>query len=128
MSFQMDIFGGETQLQQRPAPPRPRPVQIRAERPAEYVETADGWTVVVFTLIPKMGWGHLEFPHYWGGPPEQPVWRCARHGEVPPGTFLFTSREHAREVVAQAFGHDRDVYQHMGRIEIPSDDNRRRRR
>jgi hypothetical protein len=124
--IQPDLFAGVY------APPRlapPRPATPDRGCRAEYVQFEVGvWAMCVFALIPKNGFGHLEFPHYWGGPQDLPhwTWRVDRHGrQVPDGTFIFTSRTEAEQVVGEAFPGVTDLYRHMAWISIPSDDHRR---
>ena len=123
MNGQLDLFGGAVVPV---GAVRPRPADPDRTCGPEYVQVEpDVWTVVVYTLIPKNGWQHLDFPHYWGGPAESPRWRVARHGELPGETFLFDSREHARNVVAEVFGAGTtDLHPHMTWISVPSDDHR----
>jgi hypothetical protein len=113
-----DLFGGALTPV---GAPRPRPADRSTAGRAEFYQVLPGeWSVVVFDLIPKNGYSHLDFPHHWGAPAESPRWRVARHGELPGDTFLFESREHAEGIVAEAFGGCERIP--MGRIEIPSDD------
>lgn len=113
-----------------PAGPCPRAAAIHPTYAAEYVNILPGvWSVCVFARIPKLGFQDLDFPHYWGRREDDyTAWRVDRHGDIPDHTFTFTSREHAVQVVAEAFGRDRDLHPFMGWIEIPSDDHRRRTR
>lgn len=118
-----DLFGGQvTPI----GPARPRPADSTRSGAAEYVQVEAGvWTVVVYTLIPKLGFGHVDFPHYFGGPPEEIWWRVDRHAGGPPGgTFLFDSREHAERIVAEVFGGATSLFRFMSRISIPTDDRR----
>lgn len=111
-----------------PSGPRPRTAATHPATTAEYVNILpDVWAVCVFHRIPKLGFQHLDFPHYWGRLDDEGriAWRVARHGDVPDQTFTFTSRENAAEIVCEAFGRDCDLHPFMGWIEIPSDDHRR---
>jgi hypothetical protein len=122
---QLDLFGGAI-VPVATAMPRPATTRIGYE--PEFVQVKPGvWALCVYALIPKLGTEHLHFPHYFGGPADQPRWRVARHGELPGDTFLFDSREHATQVTAEVFGGATDLHRFMGWIEIPSDDHRRRR-
>lgn len=106
--------------------PKARPADPGNRGVVEYHQVDPGqWVVVVYGLIPKNGFGHLDFPHFWGDPAERPVWRVARTGKVPGGTFLFESREQAVEIVSVAFPDQSQMFRYMGRIEVPSLDNRR---
>lgn len=122
--YQLDLFAGFYTI--GPAAPRRATAEITGE--AEFVQVEPGvWAVCVYGFIPKLGSEHLHFPHYFGGPAEHPRWRVARHRELPGGTFLFDSREEAEQIVALVFPGATDLHPHMGWIEIPSDDHRRRR-
>lgn len=120
---QLDLFDGAIAPV---GPAKPRPAGADADGRAEYVQITPGvWAMCVYRLIPKIGFSHLHFPHYWGGPQGKSRWRVDRHGaDVPDGTFIFTSRAEAEGVIAEAFGDATDLCPYMGWIEIPSDDHR----
>lgn len=108
-----------------PMGPRPQPAAEAAKGKAQIIEIVPGvWAVCVFDLIPKNGFGHLAFPHYWGRLGDNSIWRVARHGEVPDGTFVFTSEAEAEAVLARTFDGETDLRSFMSRISVPSDDHR----
>lgn len=120
-----DLFGGAIAPA---AAPRPRPAAGAAGYRPEIVQAAPGmWVIVTFALIPKNGYGHLHFPHYWGGPQHATRWRVDRHGSgAPNGTFIFGSHADATATAVEVFGDTTDLHPFMGRVEIPSDDHRPR--
>jgi hypothetical protein len=121
---QLDLFGG---AYAPVAPAMPRPAVPDPGYAPEFVHAQPGvWAICVYALIPKLRTGHLHFPHYFGGPPDYPRWRVARHGELPGDTFIFDTRTEAEEITALVFGGATDLRHRMTWIEVPSDDHRRR--
>ncbi|BCY11006.1 hypothetical protein L3i22_060940 [Actinoplanes sp. L3-i22] len=110
-----------------PTGPRPRPADAARSGGPEFVAVEPGWwAVCVFGLLTKLGFEHLDFPHYWGRRGDGTAWRVARHGDVPDGTFIFTSWQEARDTVTQVYGDVQNLRPLMGWIEIPSQSQRMR--
>jgi hypothetical protein len=121
---QLDLFGGSYTPA---APAMPRPAVPDPGYAPEFVHAQPGvWAICVYAMIPKQGFEHLHFPHYFGGPPDCTRWRVARHAELPVDTFIFDTRAEAAEITALVFGGATNLRHWMARVEVPSDDHRRR--
>ncbi len=120
---QLDLFAGAyTPV----ATARPRPAVPDPTCRPEFFHVLPGqWALCVYALITKLGTQHLHFPHYFGGPAEQPRWRVARQGELPGDTFLFDDLAQAQQITAQVFGGATNLGRFLTYIEIPSIDYRR---
>lgn len=80
--------------------------RVPARKPADSVQLGEarivqvpaGWVVVKYNLSPKMGTGHMAFPHFWGGPGSK-LWTGTMCGDLPAEAKVFPAGADARDAM-----------------------------